>query len=121
MDAGFLHPWVWEAANSLWTDGHYPEAVHAAARRVNFETQNKVGRTDISEEDLFKQAFSTDAPKHGAPRLRLRDDETSKTYQSLQRGVIQFAAGCYAAIRNPLSQDNEIELNEHRALEQLAA
>ena len=36
-----------------------------AIRKLNAETQNKVGRRDISETDLFKQAFS-----HGRAQAR---------------------------------------------------
>lgn len=55
--ASQLHPWIWEGARSLWNSGHFREAVSAAVRKINAETQNKIGRRDISETDLFKQAF----------------------------------------------------------------
>ena len=60
MSASHLHPWVWDGARALWRSEHYREAVGAAARKINAETQNKVGRRDVSEIDLFKQAFSLD-------------------------------------------------------------
>lgn len=30
LTAAALHPWVWEAARSLWSSGHYAQAVTAA-------------------------------------------------------------------------------------------
>lgn len=44
LSAATMHPWVWDGARPLWRSGHLREAVTAAARQVNAETQNKVGR-----------------------------------------------------------------------------
>ena len=120
LSASHLHPWIWGGARSLWQSGHYREAVGAAARKLNAETQNKLGRRDVSETDLFNQSFSLDAPKPGAPRLRVVPDDSSRTYQSIHRGVMAYAEGCYAAIRNPVAH-SEGELPEDEGLEQLAA
>ncbi|GLZ49219.1 hypothetical protein Acsp06_54040 [Actinomycetospora sp. NBRC 106375] len=119
LSASSLHPWVWDGARSLWQSGHFREAVGAAARKLNAETQNKLGRQDISETDLFNQAFNTEAPKPGTPRLRLMKDEDSKTFSSVHRGARALAEACYAGIRNPISH-LEGELPEALALEQLA-
>ncbi len=121
MDAGRLHPWVWEAAASLFRTGHFAQAVHQASVRINAETQAKVSRRDVSETNLFNQVFSLEVPKPGAPRLRLMNDDGSPTFQSLHRGARAFAEGLYAAIRNPVSHDPQDELEEHIALERLAA
>lgn len=120
LRAAALHPWVWDAARSLWNSRHYREAVRAASVRVNAETQAKVGRRDISEIDLFKQALSNDPPVGHANRLRPAGDDGGKTALSLRRGIMAFAEGCYAGIRNPASHD-EGDLEEQAALEQLAA
>lgn len=121
ISAGGLHPWVWEAARSLWQSGHYREAVRAAAVKINAETQNKVARRDIAETDLFKQAYSDDAPQPAKARLRPAGDDDGKTSRSVRRGVAAFAEGCFAAIRNPVSHDSLGEISEQEALEQLAA
>ncbi|MEI2671075.1 MAG: TIGR02391 family protein [Marmoricola sp.] len=121
LSAADLHPWIWEGAKSLWQSGHYREAVGGAIRKLNAETQNKVGRRDVSETDLFKQAFSLDEPKAGKPRLRRTKDDGSDTYKSVQRGAMTFAEGVFAGIRNPLSHEAEQELSEQEALEYLAA
>ncbi|WP_328361674.1 TIGR02391 family protein [Streptomyces sp. NBC_00445] len=122
LSAASLRPWVWSAAKALWRDGHFREAVTAAAKKVNREAQNKVGRRDVTETALFQSIFSKDDPKPGQPRLRLMIDDGSDTFRSLQRGAATFAEGCYAGIRNPNSHEDGLpELPQHEALEQLAA
>lgn len=66
LSAARLHPWIWSGAKSLWHSSHYREAVEGAIRKLNAETQNKIGRRDVSETDLFKQAFSLDKAAPGA-------------------------------------------------------
>lgn len=121
LSATELHPWIWEGAKSLWQSGHYREAVGGAIRKLNAETQNKVDRRDVSETDLFKQAFSMDEPKVGKSRLRRMKDDGSDTYKSVQRGAMALAEGVFAGIRNPLSHEVDQELSEQEALEYLAA
>lgn len=121
LSASGLHRWVWTGAKSLWSSGHYAEAVGAAARQVNAETQTKVGRRDVSEATLFQQCFSDDAPATGKPRLRLAGDHGGRSASSLRRGARSYAEGCYAALRNPAAHDITTEISEHEALEQLAA
>jgi hypothetical protein len=120
MNASSLHPWAWDAARSLWQSGHFREAVQAAAMKINAETQNKLGRRDISETKLFQQAFSSDNPNPQNPRLRPDGDDNGQTSLSLRRGVMSFAEGCFAGIRNPAAHDGG-DLKEQDALEQLAA
>ncbi|MGW2283935.1 TIGR02391 family protein [Streptomyces phaeochromogenes] len=121
LSASSLHSWVWGGARSLWQSGHFRDAVTAAAKKVNAETQNKISRRDLSETALFNNAFSIDPPKPGHPRLRLMIDDGSDTYKSLHRGARALAEGCYAGFRNPNShQAGMPELPEHEALEQLA-
>lgn len=124
MNASNLHPWVWDSCKSLWKNGHYHQAVMAAAIQVNAETQKKLGRMDISEKELFDQAFSSNDPKPGGAQLRLREDDGSAIYASLHRGMRAFAEGLYAGIRNPgmhePAPENQVD-EEQLALEKLAA
>jgi hypothetical protein len=121
MDAGRLHPWVWEAAAPFWRTGHPGQAVTQAAIRVNAETQAKVGRRNTGETDLFNQLFKVEPPKDGAPRLRLMENDGSKTFESIHRGARSLAEGLYAGVRNPGSHEVLGEVDEQVALEQLAA
>lgn len=121
ISAGELHLWVWESARSLWKDGHFKQAVQNALIQLNAEAQKKSGRTDISEHDLFKQLFSTDPPKPGAPRLQRSDRSDPKTFTSMQEGARALAEALYKGIRNPLNHRADHELSEQEALESLAA
>lgn len=121
LSAAELHPWVWSGARSLWQSGHFREAVAGAITKLNAETQNKVGRRDVGETNLFEQAFSPAAPKPGQMRLRRMEDDGSNTYKSVQRGAMAFAEGIFAGIRNPLAHEAGDELTEQEALEYLAA
>ncbi|MFV6030812.1 TIGR02391 family protein [Streptomyces sp. NPDC056264] len=122
LSASSLHPWVWDGAMSLWQSGHFREAITAAARKVNAETQNKLMLRRPSEVSLFNQSFSADPARAGQPRLRIMPNDGSDTYASTQRGARALAEGCYAGLRNPNSHEADLgELPEHEALEQLAA
>ena len=121
ISAADLHPWIWSGARSLWQSGHLVQAVRDAATKLNAETQNKVGRRDVSETDLFKQSFSIDDAKPGKSRLRRMQPENSDTYRSRQRGAMSLAEGVFAGIRNPLSHEADQDLSEQVALEYLAA
>ena len=121
ISAADLHPWVWSGASSLWQSGHFRSAVEDAAKKVNAETQNKIGRRDVSETKLFQEAFSLDLPTNGKNRLRRMKPDTSDTYKSVQRGAMALAEGIYAGIRNPLNHEEPTDIDEQVALEYLAA
>jgi hypothetical protein len=121
LDAAGLHPWAWQSARSLWESGHLREAIRAASVKINAELQNKLGRRDLSETSLFQSALSNDSPSVASPRLRPEHDDGGRTALSIRRGVMAFAEGCFAGIRNPTSHDEQVEIPEQLALEQLAA
>lgn len=101
--------------------GHYHQAVMQAAIRINAETQAKLNRLDVSETALFNEAFSLHDPKRNVPRLRLMENDGSKTFENLHRGARAFAEGLYAAIHNPGMHVPHDGGEEQVALEQLAA
>lgn len=122
LSAGTFHPWAWDGARSMWSTGHFGQGVVDALKRVNAEAQNKSGRRDVAETKLFQQLFTTDAPRPGAPRLRLMDDDGSDTYKSVHRGPAALAEGLFAGVRNPSAHTVALgEVDEQHALEQLAA
>jgi hypothetical protein len=116
-----FHPWVWEAAAPLWFAGSRQEAVHAAARSVNARLQQKIGRYDLADAKLCREAFSLNAPAPDQPRLRFPGDCNSETWRSRQNGGIQIGAGCFEGIRNAAAHEDGLVLTEQVALEQLAA
>jgi len=121
ISASSLHPWIWSGAASLWQSGHYRSAVEDAVKKVNAETQNKVGRRDLSETKLFQEAFTDKPAEARKARLRRMTPDGSDTYKSVQRGAMALAEGVFAGIRNPLSHEADQELDEQIALEYLAA
>lgn len=118
-----LHPLIWAAARTQWSTGHRHESVLAAAKAVNSHLQAKLGRRDVSETDLIRQSLSKDDPRPGKPRLRFATISDEQTRESMRQGVMNFGAGCFGAIRNPVGHlpNEELELTEQVAIEQLAA
>ncbi|WP_163013282.1 TIGR02391 family protein [Streptomyces fungicidicus] len=114
-----MHPWVWDAARTLWESAHYRAAVHAAATSINAHLQNKLSRRDLSDAKLIQEALSDKAPEPSKPRLRIPGDQSDPGVQTRQRGALQLGQGAYFALRNPAAHEMG-ELSEQEALEQLA-
>lgn len=123
LDAEQLHPLIWQAASAQWSTGHLHESVLAAAKAVNSLLQTKVQRRDVSEVKLVRDAFTDKAPTQAKARLRFDAVEDEQTRESMRDGVMNFGAGCFMAIRNPVGHlpNEEHELTEQEALERLAA
>lgn len=121
LSAAKFHPWIWSGAQSLWRSGHYRSAVEDAAKKLNAETQNKIGRRDLSESKLFQEAYSDKPAAPGKSRLRRVKNDGSDTYKSMQRGAMALAEGIYAGIRNPFNHEDPKDIDEQVALEYLAA
>ena len=122
LAAANLHPWIWNAAVNLWDDGHRREAVQAAAMAL-FDSYlpAKLGvSAKPSAKDTVAQAFSTDPPTAGSPRLRLDDyPDPSPSWTSQHEGVRFFGMGCAQLIRYLVTHGAQPD--EQTALEQLAA
>ncbi len=122
LAAASLHPWIWNAAVDLWDDGHLREAVQAAASALfDGHLPAKLGvPAKPSAKDLVAQAFSTDSPTAGNPRLRLDDyPDPSASWTSQHEGAKFFGMGCAQLIRNLVTHGAQPD--EQVALEQLAS
>ena len=126
LAASQLHWWVWNAAVALWDDGHYREAVQAAATAVEQETKRKVDRGDLSGGNLYLDVFMPGG-KPGERRLRFvnieeytADGNTTQDWTSAHRGAAFFGQGCSQGIRNLVSHNTD-DVDEQVALEHLAA
>ncbi|GAB3334584.1 TIGR02391 family protein [Micromonospora halotolerans] len=119
MSADRLHPWVWQAARTLWETKHYREAVQAASTSLNAHLQELTGRRDVFDSDLITQCFSASDPEPGKPRLRWPGEPTDAEYKAMQSGLRALGQGAFMTIRNRATHDLE-ELGEHEALERLA-
>ena len=123
LAAGGLHPWVWNAAASLWDGGHHGPAVHEAAKAIELQTQLRVGRRDLTGRKLYSTAFSKDDPTASGARLRfshLDRSERPDDWTSAHEGAMYLGMGCAQGIRNPQAHPSD-DISEQEALEQLAA
>ena len=118
-----MHDLVWSAASAQWATGHRQEAVLAASKAVNSMLQDRLGRRDVSDVKLVREAFSESPPTAGKPRLRFPQIEDDQTRESMRQGIMSFGVGCFQAIRNPVGHlpNEQHELSEQAALERLAA
>jgi hypothetical protein len=105
----------------MWEAGSPQVAVLHAAQSINTRLQQKLSRFDAGEAGLCQEAFSTEDPKPGRPRLRFPGDRSTDTWKALQNGAGRFAGGCFIAIRNPVAHRHDFPLAQQEALEQLAA
>ena len=96
-----LDPVISAAARPLWNAGHYRSAVSDAATSLSLFAQNRLGRHDVSDTPLMTEAFSSDPPREGRPRLRCPGDHRLTTVRDQQNGARQIATGAFLAIRNP--------------------
>jgi hypothetical protein len=119
MAADALHPTIWGAASSLWSDGHHGQAVQRAATFLNAHIQDLTGRHDLSDNELMKQVFSLETASSDQPRLRWPGADNDKTVRSMRVGILNFSQGAFSAIRNPATHSTE-DLPRQVALEQLA-
>lgn len=121
LAAANLHPWIWDAAGSLWDDGHMREAVQAAAVALfDHHLPAKLEVAARSAADLVTQAFSADPPTATHPRLRLADyPDSSPNWRSQHEGAQSFGRGCAQLIRNLVTHGAQPD--EQTALEQLAS
>src|SRR5262249_36969596 len=85
-----LHPEVRRAAEGLFSDGHYANAVEDACKALDLLVRLRSGRADLSGTDLMHTVFTPNAPL-----LRFNANESE------QRGMMYFYAGVMLAFRNP--------------------
>lgn len=114
-----LHPWIWDAASTLWLDGHLREAIQAAATAIDLRLQALLDRSDCVGIQLVREAFSTAEPTTGKPRIRVQEQGNADTTRSVQNGVKALGEACFLAVRNPMSHTLD-EVDEELGLEYLA-
>lgn len=120
MAADSLHPEVWNAASKRWGAKHYSDAVQRAATFVNANIQDRVGRHDVSDSELMKEAFSLAPPAEGKPRLRWPGDDSNLSVKSMRVGILSYAQGLFAGVRNIVTH-SVAEMPRQVAFEQLCA
>ncbi|MGC4877330.1 TIGR02391 family protein [Micromonospora sp. DT43] len=114
-----MHPVVWGAAGRLWRDGHFRQAVAAAAEAAMATLKARTGRNDVAETALWQEVFSDRAPAPGKPRLRWPGPMGDRDVKTMNDGLRQFAPGVQMTIRNSAAHGIGT-LDEQAALERLA-
>ena len=119
VGAEAMHPTVWGAASRLWRDGHYRQAVVAAAEAVVLMLKSRTGRNDVPESALWQETFSDRDPQPAKPRLRWPGDPADRDVSTMNSGLRFFAPGVQMTVRNTATHLAD-ELDEQAALERLA-
>lgn len=114
-----LHPWVWNAAASLWDDGYYQEAIIKVANAIERHTQLKVGRPDLSGKKLYSQLFTCN-PEDKRPLIFQGLQAGTEDWTSAHEGAHHYAMGCSQRIRNLVVHGDDMT-SEQEGLEYLAA
>lgn len=92
-----LHPGVAGAAGTLLADGHFDAAVHAAALALRDLLREHSGRDELDGAQLVDAALGGSSP------AVLVADITKQPGRREQEGWRMLAAGCVAALRNPVA------------------
>jgi hypothetical protein len=119
VGAEAMHPTVWGAAQRLWRDKHFRQAVAAAAEGVVLMVKMRTGRNDVAETALWQETFSDNDPLPGKPRLRWPGDPKDRDVTTMNAGLRFFAPGVQMTIRNEAAH-GAAEMDEQSALERLS-
>ena len=98
-----LHPWIAEAAEPLFDDGHRRQAILAAAQNLEKQWRELLGVTTPSLTQLAQESFSANTPTAAHPRLRypaFGADTRSEAWKDAHMGAMDYAKGCAKRIRN---------------------
>jgi hypothetical protein len=88
-----LHEWVWTAARPAWESAAIRTLSRPPPGWLTPRCRRKVGRYDRADLALCRDAFSTDQPVPGKPRLRFSGDRTSETWRSRRVGRLPRQTG----------------------------
>ncbi len=113
-----LHPWIWNAAVSLWDSGHYKQAVENAWNALVKETQIKT-RSTATGKRLYGNLFSVSSSDKRPLEFSDIEKET-EDWISAHEGAHHYGMGCSQGIRNLRAHTTDI-LDEQEALEYLAS
>lgn len=119
IGAEAMHPLIWGAARRLWGNGHFRQAVAAAAESLISHVKVLTGRNDVPDTSLWQETFSEKEPMEHKPRLRWPGEPKDRDVRAMNDGLRQFAAGVQLTIRNG-AVHGAGEVAEQHALERLA-
>lgn len=107
-----LHPKVVKVSESLFKDGHYPQAIFEAFKAVDNFVKKRAGLA-IYGKDLMGKVFNVDDPIIKLNKLR------TKSNRAEQEGFMYLFMGAMEGIRNLNAHDEATELDPYKTLEYL--
>jgi hypothetical protein len=113
-------PWCGPPQVRCWSDGHYRQAVTAAAESLVALLSTRTVRNDLDATASWQEAFSNKEPLPGKPRLRWPGDQADLNVKTMTDGLRQFAPGLQMTIRNTATHTTDA-LDPQAAMERLAA
>ena len=120
VDVEAMNPLIWGAARKLWNDEHYREAVLAASGALVHHVKQLTGMTEVDETNVWQQAFSSNDPQPGRPRLRWPGDPKDQTVRSMNEGLRLYGPALQLVVRNPLTH-HLTEISAQQGAERLSA
>ncbi len=108
-----LHPAILAAAQKLYVDGHYPQAVFEAGKALIALVRAKSGKTDADGAPLMQAVFSVNNPILAFNALADQSDRDE------QQGMMHLYSGAVMAVRNPGGHRVGVIEQPERALQHL--
>lgn len=90
-----LHPDIAKAANNLYLDGHYANAIEDSVKALNALVRLKSGITNKDGVELMQHVFSTKNPILKFNQL------TDESDRNEQKGFMDMFTGAVTGLRNP--------------------
>ncbi len=109
-----FHPVIVAAAERLFDDGHYAQAVFEAAKALIDGVKRRSGRGDLDGAALMRTVFSRNNPKLGFNPLGDQSDLDE------QEGLMHLFEGAALAVRNPRGHRVGVEDDARLALDYLS-
>jgi uncharacterized protein Ymh len=120
--AAGLHPGLWRSVETSWNEARFRDAVREGGFFVlGAHLPGKLGRLDLAGQALVSEAFSTEPPVGGRPRLRfpgLAPDTAA--WQRALAAAEHLGLGCALAVQDVVDRRAE-PIGETRALDVLTA
>lgn len=113
LDSEHLHPLIKSAAEKLFSDSHFSQAVFEAFKALNNFIQKKSGRPDLDGCKLMTAVFNKNNPILKANDLKTQTDKDE------QEGLMHLYMGSVLAIRNPRAHETELTDTRGRAINYL--
>lgn len=90
-----IHLDIRRAAEQLFADGHYANAVEDACKALDMMVRLRSGRDDLSGTTLMEKVFSAKTP------ILRYSNLSNETERSEQQGMMHLFVGAVQAVRNP--------------------